>query len=115
MASRARNSDNNQRGKVDPPVQSRRVHLRKAALWGQTIWGALMFGSAALALGIAGLATGHTTAGIVALAVWVILYGVAVYALRASAMARGDRTLQQHIARVQRSRYRQHYPRHEDT
>jgi hypothetical protein len=69
-----------------------------------------MLGSAALALGLAGLATGLTVPGIVALAVWVVAYGVVVYSIRARAMAKGDRTLQEHIARIKRQHYRQYYP-----
>lgn len=96
------------------PAAERRAHLRKALRWGQVGWVAFMFGSAALALGIAGLLTGTTAPGIVALVVWVILYGVTIYSVRASAMARGDRTLQEHVARVRRTRYRSAYPPHRD-
>lgn len=88
----------------------RRARLRRAAMWAQVGWAAFMAGSAALALGLAGLATGLTVAGIVGLAVWVVAYGLAIYSTRARAMARGDRTLQEHIARVKRSRYRRSYP-----
>lgn len=102
------------RGKVASPAQERRAHLQKALRWGRVGWAAFMFGSAALALGIAGLATGNTVPGIVALVVWVVLYGTVVYSVRAAAMARGDRTLQEHIARVQRTRYRRRYPHHQD-
>ena len=103
------------RSKVATPVQERRAHLRKALQWGRVGFAAFMFGSAALALGIAGLVTGNTVPGSVALVVWVVLYGTVVYSIRASAMARGDRTLQEHIARVQRGRYRSHYPQHQDS
>ncbi|MEH3156809.1 MAG: hypothetical protein PGN29_16290 [Gordonia paraffinivorans] len=97
------------------PAQERRAHLRKALRWGQVGWVAFMFGSAALALGIAGVVTGNTVPGIVALVVWVVLYGTVLYSVRASAMARGDRTLQEHVARVRRTRYRSAYPHHEDS
>jgi hypothetical protein len=96
------------------PAAERRAHLRKALGWGRVGWAAFMFGSAALGLGIAGLATGFTVPGVVALVVWVFLYGTTVYSVRAAAMARGDRTLQEHIARVQRTRYRRHYPNRQD-
>ncbi|MFD0927506.1 hypothetical protein [Williamsia deligens] len=88
----------------------RRARLRRAMLWGQVGWTAFMIGSAALALGLAGLATGLTVAGIISLAVWVLAYGVVIYSIRARAMAKGDRTLQEHIARVKRQRYRRTYP-----
>ena len=91
-------------------ARMRRARLRRAAVWGQVGWAAFMLGSAALALGLAGLATGSTAAGIVALAVWVVAYGVVVYSIRARAMAKGDRTLQEHIARIKRQHYRQYYP-----
>ena len=96
-----------------PPMSAariRRARLRRAAMWAQVGWAAFMAGSAALALGLAGLATGLTVAGIVGLVVWVVAYGLAIYSTRARAMARGDRTLQEHIARVKRSRYRRSYP-----
>lgn len=96
-----------------PPMSAarqRRARLRRAAVWGQVGWAAFMFGSAALALGLAGVATGLTVAGIAALVVWVVLYGLTIYSIRSRAMARGDRTLQEHIARVKRSRYRRAYP-----
>ncbi|MGZ8179162.1 hypothetical protein ACXVUM_14635 [Williamsia sp. SKLECPSW1] len=95
-------------------VQTRRDHLRKATRWGAVGWVAFMFGSAALALGIAGLVTSHTVAGSIALVVWVVLYGITLYSVRAGAMARGDRTLQEHVARIRRARYRQNYPQHGD-
>lgn len=88
----------------------RRARLRRAVLWGQIGWSAFMTGSAAFALGLAGLATGFTAPGVVALVLWVIAYGVVIYAIRARAMARGDRTLQEHIARVKRQHYRRMYP-----
>jgi hypothetical protein len=91
-------------------ARMRRARLRRAVLWGQIGWTAFMVGSAALALGIAGLATGLTVPGIVAIAIWVAAYGVVIYSIRARAMARGDRTLQEHIARVKRQRYRRAYP-----
>ncbi|KQR99902.1 hypothetical protein ASG12_03835 [Williamsia sp. Leaf354] len=96
-----------------PPMSAarqRRARLRRAAIWGQVGWAAFMFGSAAFALGLAGVATGLTVAGIAALVVWVVLYGLTIYSIRSRAMARGDRTLQEHIARVKRSRYRRAYP-----
>ncbi|GAA2051534.1 hypothetical protein [Williamsia deligens] len=96
-------------------AQTRRDHLHKAARWGAVGWVAFMFGSAALALGIAGLATGHSVAAPIGLVVWVVLYGITVYSIRASARARGDRTLQEHIARVQRTRYLRRYPHHSDS
>lgn len=102
------------RGKAMSPAQERRAHLQKALRWGRVGWVAFMFGSAALALGIAGLATGNTVPGIVALVVWVVLYGTVIYSIRAAAMARGDRTLQEHVARVRRTRYRSAYPHHQD-
>ncbi|MGZ8179524.1 hypothetical protein ACXVUM_16470 [Williamsia sp. SKLECPSW1] len=91
-------------------ARMRRARLRRALLWGQIGWATFMLGSAALALGLAGLATGLTTPGIIGLAVWVVAYGVVIYSIRARAMARGDRTLQEHIARVKRQRYRRTYP-----
>lgn len=91
-------------------ARMRRARLRRAAVWGQVGWAAFMLGCAALALGLAGLATGLTVPGIVALAVWVGAYGVVIYAIRARAMAKGDRTLQEHIARIRRQHYRQYYP-----
>lgn len=96
-----------------PPMSAarmRRARLRRAAMWAQVGWAAFIAGSAALALGLAGLATGLTVAGVVGLAVWVVAYGLVIYSTRARAMARGDRTLQEHIARVKRSRYRRSYP-----
>lgn len=103
------------RSKAASPAQERRAHLRQALRWGRVGWAAFMFGSAALALGIAGLVTGNTVPAIVALAVWVVLYGTVLYSVRASAMARGDRTLQEHVARVRRTRYRSAYPLHQDS
>ncbi|MGJ0119864.1 hypothetical protein ACQ7HM_11725 [Williamsia sp. MIQD14] len=96
-----------------PPMSAarqRRARLRRAAIWGQVGWAAFMFGSAAFALGLAGIATGLTIPGVIALVVWVVAYGLAIYSVRSRAMARGDRTLQEHIARVKRSRYRRAYP-----
>ncbi len=91
-------------------ARMRRARLRRAAVWGQVGWAAFMLGSAALALGLAGLATGLAVPGIVALVVWVVAYGVVVYSIRARAMAKGDRTLQEHIARIKRQHYRRYYP-----
>ncbi|MGU3293238.1 hypothetical protein [Williamsia sp. M5A3_1d] len=96
-----------------PPMSAarqRRARLRRAAVWGQVGWAAFIVGSAAFALGLAGIATGLTALGIVSLAVWVVAYGLTIFSVRSRAMARGDRTLQEHIARVKRSRYRRAYP-----
>ena len=102
------------RKKAVSPAQERRAHLRKALAWGRVGWAAFMFGSAALALGIAGIATGNTVPGVIALVVWIVLYGTLIYSIRAAAMARGDRTLQEHVARVRRTRYRSAYPPHQE-
>ncbi|MGJ0119300.1 hypothetical protein ACQ7HM_08855 [Williamsia sp. MIQD14] len=93
----------------DDDAQARRARLTKAARWGAVVWLAFMLGSAGLALGIAGIATQHSVLAPIALALWVVLYGVAIYALRAGARARGDRTLQEHIARVRRTKYLREY------
>ncbi|MGU3292050.1 hypothetical protein [Williamsia sp. M5A3_1d] len=98
---------------TDDDVRERRARLTKASRWGGVLWVAFMLGSAALALGIAGIATKHDVLAPIALAAWVILYGVAIYALRAGARARGDRTLQEHIARVRRTKYLREYPHSE--